>query len=189
MGLEIVLSRIIADAQAEARRIEQSGVSESGKILGEAEKSAAKLLSKAEASSKQKIASIRKSEAAKANAAVRIARMNARNSLLSEAEAGVFDELSRLPQAARKKYYSRLLKAGSKEIKPSYFYCSAQDKELISALAPSLSFAGDIPCSGGFILEDEGRKIRVDYTFEALMKKVLSGSKKALLKVLFDKNA
>jgi len=189
MGLEIVLSKVRADAQGEARRIEESGASESARILGDAKKSAEKVLSKAESSAKQKTAYMRRSELAKVNSQVRIARLNAKNGLIKDSAAAASAELSRLSNAQRKKYYSRLLKMGAKEIVPKYFYCRPEDRELISSLSQSLSFAGGIPCFGGFILEDADKRVRVDYTFEVLIEAVLSEKKKLLLKVLFDKNA
>ncbi len=187
--MEIVLSKILADAQAEARRIEASGASESAGILGAAKESAGKIVSKAESSARQKTAYMRRSELARVNSQVRIARLNAKNELIKGSAAAASTELSKLSQAQRKKYYSRLLKMGAKELEPRYFYCRAEDRELVSSLSHSLSFAGEIPCSGGFVLEDADKKIRVDYTFEALMEKILSEKKKMLLKVLFDKNA
>ena len=63
-------------------------------------------------------------------------------------------------------------------------YSSKESEEAVKKLT-SLSYAGNIDCIGGVILENEDGTIRLDFTYDSILKDVYERSLKQISDILY----
>jgi len=184
MSLDVVLEKIRSSAVGESRKVEDDAEAQAQKRISDARIEADRILAKARADTDRRIASLKKSELAAASRNLKLRLLTAKNQEAESVFAEALGRLSALSSQEKRVYYASFLKKARKEVDGFYLHCSKLDAPAFSELDPSLEVMADLE-SAGFVLENRQRTVRVDYTFERLLRQVKPLVQDDLLSVLF----
>lgn len=182
MGLEEIVKEIIAKGKNEAAKILEEGEAEASRILEEAKNQALKIKAAREEAVKREAARLRQQEISSANLEVKRNILNAKKELLDKAYEKALETLSRLPADKNARTLKSLLEKHGGE--GARIYCKESDQPLVTHLT-DLMYAGSINCLGGVIFESEDGSVRLDYTYDSLLKNVYEPSLKQISEILF----
>ncbi len=184
MGLEKVKSEVLQVAKERAESILKDARSEASNIEDQMQKRIAfereKMLEEAglvmNEMSKQELSQ---------------AKLDARNSLL-KAKKEIIDlvmskaknKLEKLPLDEKRIILENLLKKAQKEIKVKYVYCNKNDIQLVNKLCNFPISNSEI--SGGLILENEDRTVRINLSYESLLDKIKEENLIKIRDILFQ---
>jgi len=194
-GSEKLLTRILADAEADAANLARESAAEVEAILKQGEKDIAAVRelarSKAEKAEEEILARCRTN----AELDARKYALAARRALIEEAFAAAYEKLCALSGAEREKMlYDRLLAEaeGGEEILPA-----AADRAVIAGLLAKLNAAlaessrapltlseKDLAADGGFLLA--GRGYDKNCSFEAMLREVRAAEESRVAAILFS---
>ena len=182
MGLEIVVKDIMDAAQAEVTRLNREADAEASLILEDARQNAKNIIGERLAKAEDDIRKIKQQEISSANLEVKRTLLNARKELLED----VYTRAERSIAAFSPEMNEELLRsiiekneAGGKRI-----YSNAASEESVRKLS-SLEYAGNIDCLGGVVIENEDGTVRLDYTFDVILKSVNERLLKQTSDILF----
>lgn len=178
------MEKIRSSAVGESRKIEDDAEAQAQKRISDARIEADRILSKARADTDRKIASLKKSELAAASRNLKLRLLTAKNQEVEAVFAEALGRLSALSSEEKRGYYAAFLKKARREVDGFCLHCSKLDAPLFSELEPSLEVLADLD-SAGFVLENRQKTVRVDYTFERLLRQVKPLVQDDLLSVLF----
>ena len=182
MGLETVVKDITDVANAEASKINAEADTEVSNILDEARQSAKKIMGDRLAKSEDDIKKLRQQEISSANLEVKRKMLNARKEVLDKVYSQTTDLIANLPSSKNEE----LLKAIIDKYQGSgaKIYSNKDSKKLVTKLS-SLTYAGNIDCIGGVVIENEKGTIRLDYTYDIILDSVNDMSMKQISDILF----
>ncbi|MDG6244695.1 MAG: V-type ATP synthase subunit E [Methanolobus sp.] len=182
MGLEIVVKDIIDVAQAEVARLNREADAEASLIIEDARQAAKKVMGERLAMAEDDARKMRQQEISSANLEVKRTLLNARKELLED----VYTRAERSIAAFSPEKNEELLRviimkneAGGKRI-----YSNAASEEIVRKLS-SLEYAGNIDCLGGVVIENEDGTVRLDYTYDVILKSVSEQLLKQTSDILF----
>ena len=169
MGLETVVKDIMDAAQAEVTQLDSEADAEATAILDEAKQSAKKIMGESLAKAEDDIKKIRQQEISSANLEVKRTLLNARKDVLEKVYTQTEESIAAFSPEKNKELLTALLEkygASGKRI-----YSNAESEEIVKELS-SLEYAGNIECLGGVIIENEDGTVRLDYTYDVILKSV-----------------
>jgi len=172
MGLETVVKDIVDAANAEVSRIKAETDAEVLQIIEEAKDEAKRIMGKR----------MKQQEISSANLEVKRTLLNARKGTLEEVYDRSFEVISSLPEAKDKELLKIILM--NNESKGKRIYSNAKSEKLVRELS-SLEYAGNINCAGGVVIENEDGTIRLDYTYDVILKGVNEQFLKQTSDILF----
>lgn len=185
MSLDVVMEKIRSSAVGESRKIEDMAEAQAQKRIDEARIEAERILSRARADTDRRISSLKKSELASANRNLKLKLLTAKNQEVEALFAEALGRLSALSSDEKREYYGPFLRKARREVDGFYLHCAKLDSPLFSELDSSLEGVADLESSAGFILENRQRTVRVDYTFERLLRQIKPLIQDDLLSILF----
>jgi V/A-type H+-transporting ATPase subunit E len=182
MGLETVVKDIMDTAEADVSKIKAETDSEVLQIIEEAKDNAKRILGESLAKAEDDIKKMRQQEISSANLEVKRTLLNARKEILEEVYNRAFETVSSLSEAKNKELLGAIITKN--EAQGKKIFSNAKSEKLVRELS-SLEYAGNIDCAGGVIIENEEGNIRLDYTYDVILKSVNERSLKQTSDILF----
>ena len=182
MGLETVVKDIMDVANVEASRINTEADAEASSILDEARQNAKKIMGDRLAKTEDDIKKLRQQEISSANLEVKRTMLNARKEVLDNVYSQSVDIITDLQSSKNEE----LLKAIIDKYQGSgaKIYSNKDSEKLVTKLS-SLTYAGNIDCIGGVVIENEDGTIRLDYTYDVILESANDKSMKQISDILF----
>ncbi len=172
MGLENVIDEIISQAEKQKQEIIDQGKQEAKKIVDEAMRKGNEQAKKFDEETRRIIGETKKMELSAGNIKTHKMMLEAKKSILDEVYNQVIEKVSKIDSSKRKEILHKLVERAEKELEDAKFvYCAGRDKELVSDMK-GLKFGGEIDCIGGVIVENSSKTIKINYTFDVLLKDV-----------------
>ncbi|MBO4302139.1 V-type ATP synthase subunit E [Methanosarcinaceae archaeon] len=181
MGLEIVLKDIAEGAQAEKQRIEAEAKTASEEIIEEARQTARESLGSRLAEVEENLEKQRQQVLSSANLEVKRTMLNKRKALLDQVYDQALESIKTLPAEKNEEYLKILIEKYGQN--GSVIYSNADSEAVVRKLS-DLKYGGNIDCIGGIIVENEDGTIRLDYTYDLILKSVYDRSLKSISDIL-----
>ncbi|MCS3923373.1 V-type ATP synthase subunit E [Methanosalsum natronophilum] len=182
MGLEPVLNDIKEASKDEVSKIQQEADEEATRILDEARQKAKKIKGDRLLKAEEDIDNMRRQELSSAKLDVKRIILNVKKEMPDEVFDKALESLSHLSPEKNEEYLKTIL---DKQAENGTKVYSNKESEPIVKKLTSLEYAGNIDCVGGVIIEDEDGKVRLDYTYESILKEVNERSLKEISDILF----
>lgn len=181
MGLEIVVKDIQEGARAEVSRIKAEGDAKASEIITEAKELQKKMLGDSLAKAEEDLQSLHQQVISSANLEVKRITLNKRKELLDTVYNQTVEKIKSMPASKKED----LLKAILNKYKASgaRVYSSKESEETVKKLT-SISYAGNINSIGGVVLENEDGTVRLDFTYDSILKSVYERSLKQISDIL-----
>lgn len=182
MGLEIVVKDIRDAAEAEAGRLDREAEAEASVILEDARQTAKKIIGERLAQAEDDVRKTRQQEISSANLEVKRTLLNTRKGLLDEVYEKAEMSIATFSPEKNKELLGAIIRKN--ESYGKRIYSNAASEKLVRELS-SLEYAGNIDCLGGVIIENEDRTVRLDYTYDVILKSVNEQLLKQTSDILF----
>lgn len=182
MGLDIVIKDIQSGAQAEVSRIKAEGDAKASEILNEAREAQKKMLGDSLAKAEEDLQNLHQQVISSANLEVKRIMLNKRKDLLEQVYSKAFESIKSMPASKVEELLKVLIEKHGAEGARIY---SAKNSEAVVKKLSSLSYADNIDCVGGIVLENEDKTIRLDYTYDSIFKNVYERSLKQISDLLY----
>ncbi len=182
MGLEIVVKDIQEGAQAEVSRINTEGEAKASEIINEAKEAQKKMLGDSLAKVEEDLQKMHQQVISSANLEVKRISLNKRKELLDKVYNQALESIESMPVSKNEELLKYLI--DKYESSGAKVYSSADSEELVKKLS-SLTYAGNIKSIGGIVLENEDGTIRLDFTYDSILKNVYERSLKQISDTLY----
>jgi V/A-type H+/Na+-transporting ATPase subunit E len=182
MGLETVIKDIMGAAQAEVNMINADADAEVSQILDDARQTAKEIMGNRLAKAEDDIKRLRQQEISSANLEVKRTMLNARKEVLDTAYNNAVESIVSLPEAKQEELLKAII--DNNESNGKKIYSNKDSEELVKKLS-SLEYAGNINTIGGVVIENEDGTIRLDYTYDIILKNVNEQTLKQTSDILF----
>lgn len=182
MGLEVVVKDIIDVAKAEADRMDREAEAEASVILEDARQTAKKIIGERLALAEDDVRKTRQQEISSANLEVKRTLLNTRKGLLDEVYARAEKSIAAFSPEKNEKLLGAIIQKN--EANGKRIYSNAASEKLVRKLS-SLEYAGNIDCLGGVVIENEDGTVRLDYTYDVILKSVNEQLLKQTSDILF----
>lgn len=182
MGLETVIKDIMDASQAKVTMINAEADAEVSQILDDAKQSAKKIMGDRLAKAEDDIKRLRQQETSSANLEVKRAMLNARKEVLDKVYNNAVESIVALPAEKQEELLKAIIEQN--EGNGNKIYSNKDSEELVRKLS-SLEYAGNVDCIGGVVIENDDGTIRLDYTYDIILKNVNEQSLKQTSDILF----
>lgn len=182
MGLEIVVKDIMDSAKAEVSKLEREADAEASLILEDARQNAKKIIGERLAKAEDDIQKMRQQEVSSANLEVKRTLLNARKELLEDVYTRAERSISAFSSEKNEELLRSIIK--NNEASGKRIYSNAASEKIVKKLS-SLEYAGNIDCLGGVVIENEDGTVRLDYTYDVILKGVNEQLLKQTSDILF----
>lgn len=182
MGLETVVKDILDVAQNEKSEINAGADAEVSRIIDEARQTAKKIMGESLSKAEDDIKKIRQQEISSSNLEVKRAILNARKEVLENVYQQVVEKIATLSPSKNEELLKTIIE--KQQGNGSRIYSNRDSEDIVKRLS-SLEYAGNIECIGGVVIENEDGTIRLDYTYDLLLRNVNDQSLKQLSGILF----
>ena len=118
-----------------------------------------------------------------ANLEVKRIRLNKRKELLDQVYDKTIESIKSMPASKDEKLLSVSDRRSMKPKASGSILTKTQ--KLLSKKLSSLSYAGNIDCIGGIVLENEDGTVRLDFTYDSILKNVYERSLKQISDILY----
>lgn len=192
MSLESVAEDIREQARAEAEEIRDAAEAEAEELIAEAEADAEELLERREREVERQVSQEREQGRSSANLEAKQLRLRARREALDDVKAAVEDRLESLAGEEREQLTEVLLDAAVDEFDPDerlVVHGREADADLLDALvsdADRLKLGEPRSCLGGVVVEGTTSSVRVDNTFDAVLRDVWDDNLRTISDSLFE---
>ncbi|MBP2031042.1 V/A-type H+-transporting ATPase subunit E [Methanohalophilus levihalophilus] len=182
MGLETVIKDIIDVAEAKVSETNAGAEAEASEIMEAARQSAKKIMGDRMAQAESDIQRMKKQEVSSANLEVKRTMLNARKDVLERVYEQAVEIISSMPESKQEDLLKAILEAN--ESSGTRIYSNKESEELVKRLS-SLEYAGNIDCVGGVIIENEEATVRLDFTYDIILKRVYEQNLRQTSDILF----
>jgi len=184
MGLEAVKEEIIMHSKGQANSLIAEARKEANKIMKETEKKIEEMKEKSEAETKRILDTIKRQESTSAEMENKKMLLEAKKEIIDLVMSKAKNKLEKLPLDEKRIILENLLKKAQKEIKVKYVYCNKNDIQLVNKLCNFPISNSEI--SGGLILENEDRTVRINLSYESLLDKIKEENLIKIRDILFQ---
>jgi vacuolar-type H+-ATPase subunit E/Vma4 len=178
MGIEEVKKEILDNARKQAKQILKEAEREREGILKSAESRVDVIKEKLDREAENTIAQYRTMVLAEANSQVKKQRLVLERELVNEVFKQSKEELKKLNIKKREQHLKKILQS---KFKFNKVYCSIKDSALLKKYKPLQA-----EIIGGAILENKEGDIRVDVSYETLLKSIKQDNLAEIAKILFS---
>lgn len=182
MGLDIVVKDIQEGARAEVSRIQAEGDAKASEILNEAKESQKKMLGDSLAKAEEDLQNLHQQVISSANLEVKRITLNKRKELLDKVYSQTIEAIKSMPTSKREELLKHIIT--KYEASGSRIYSPKESEEIVKKLT-SLTYAGSIVSIGGVVLENEDGTVRLDFTYDSILKNVYERSLKQISDILY----
>jgi len=184
MGLEEVVGDILAAGRSRTEALLGEARAERDRILSEAREKARLLKEARLREAVQAASQLRARELAAAELEVKRARLEMERALLDEVDARSRERVAALPQKEDEGLLAALF---TRSAVPGYRLYSADQNEAFLRARSSVPYAGTVECLGGFVLESPDGTVRVDLTYDTLLREVGDRMMREIYDLLFSR--
>jgi V/A-type H+-transporting ATPase subunit E len=196
MSLETVVEDIRDEARARAEEIRQEGESRAEEIVAEAEAEAERIREEREREVERSIEQEREQTLSSAKLEAKQKRLEARRDVLEDVRDRVEAELADLSGDRREELTRALVDDAAEEFDADddvEVYGAAGDEALLTSVLSddgyeNFSYAGEVDCLGGVVVESGRSRVRVNNTFDSVLEEVWEDNLKAVSSRLFDED-
>ncbi len=181
MGLEIVLNDITEGAKADVQRINDEAKSVSDLIIEEARQASKEALGSRLAEVEEKLEQQRQQVLSSANLEVKRIALNKRKTLLDQVYDQALERIEDLPASKDEEYLKALIEANEKD--GHRIYSNKKSEKIVKKLS-SLEYGGNIDCIGGIVIENKEGTVRLDFTYDLIIKSAYDRSLKSISDIL-----
>lgn len=182
MGLDNVVNDILEQARSEVAAIEKAADEEVAAIINEAKAKADEMAQKRQAEVDAQIDRMHRQEISSAHLDIKRAALNAKKDVLDSVYQTVMDEISSMPDGKNADLLKAIIdKYGSSGTR---IYSNGRDAKLVQEMS-ELTFAGEIDCLGGVVIENDDGTVRLDYTYDTILADVSEQNLKPVSDILF----
>lgn len=187
MPLEPVLDEIQRRGEETIKKIKKEAQEEADRIVEEAKREAEEILKKARIEAEKDGVALRKQEISAITLEMKRELLNRQKEIVEQVFDLLRQKVKNMDEATRKELIKKLL---SKNSSPGMLVYSQKEdekitKDVIKELKLDLKYAGNIECIGGVILDDPKGEIRINLTFDELLKQVYDQKLADVSKILF----
>jgi len=182
MGLDIVIKDIQSGAQAEGSRIKAEADAKVSEILNEARDAQKKMLGDNLAQAEEDLKNLNQQVISSANLDVKRIRLNKRKELIDQVYNKTLESIKSMPAPKAEKLLSILIE--KHEAEGARIYSNKNSEAIVKKLS-SLSYAGNIDCIGGIVLENDDGTVRLDFTYDSILKNVYERALKQISDTLY----
>jgi len=182
MGLDIVVKDIQEGARAEVSRIKAEGDAKASEILNEAKEVQKKMLGDSLAKVEEDLQKLHQQVISSANLEVKRITLNKRKDLLDKVYSQSVESIKSMPASKKEELLKHII--NKYEASGARIYSSKASEETVKKLS-SLTYAGNIDSIGGVVLENEDRTVRLDFTYDSILKNVYERSLKQISDILY----
>ncbi len=187
MPLDKVIQEIYQKGDEEVKRIKEEAEAEAKRIVDEAQEKAKDILRKAREDAEREAEALRRREISSVSLEMKRLMLNKQKEILDEVFEFLKKRIKEMDLETKRKLLRRLIEANATE--GMRVYSAREDEELvkniINELKLNLSYAGNIDCLGGVILESPDGEIVVDLTFDKILSRVQELKVGEVSKILF----
>ena len=181
MGLEIVLNDITEGAKADVQRINDEAKTTSDLIIEEARQASKEALGSRLAEVEERLEQQRQQVLSSASLEVKRIVLNRRKSLLDQVYDQALEQVKNLPAGKDEEYLKVLIEANESD---GYRIFSNEKSENFVKKNSSLEYGGNINCIGGIVIENEEGTVRLDFTYDVILKIAYDRSLKSISDIL-----
>jgi len=186
MPLEAVIEEIQKIGEEEIRKIKEEAKNEAEKIISDAKAEAEEILRKAKEEAEKEAERYKKQEISSVNLEMKRLLLNKKKEILEEVIKIVEDRIRKMDPDTKRKLLENLIKSNADG--EMVVYSNKDDeplvREIISGMS-NLKYGGNIDCLGGVILESIDGEVRINLTFDELLKQLYDQKMSEVSKILF----
>ena len=182
MGLEIVVKDIQEGASAEVSRIKAEGDAKASEIINEAKEVQKKTLGDSLAKAEEDLQNLHQQVISSANLEVKRITLNKRKDLLDKVYVQTVEKIKSMPASKKEELLKNII--NKYEASGARVYSSKDSEDIVKKLT-SISYAGNLDAIGGIVLENEDGTVRLDFTYDAILKNVYERSLKQISDILY----
>lgn len=183
MGLDEVAEEILSAGRAAARSVVKEAETESERLLAEAREKARAAGEERLRQAEKRARQLRVQELAAAELEGKRARLAMEREMLEAAAAQARELLASLPREQDERMLLEILKRHSA---PGYRVFSAKKNEPFLRAMPSLEYGGNVKCLGGILFENRDGSVRMDFTYDTMLRDVVEHNMKEIARILFS---
>ncbi len=184
MGIEKAIQELLRETKKKNSIIISEGEKEAQAIISKAEEKARKIREEKEKEAHNEIQKNRQQELSFAELEARKIVFNIKEELLDKVHNDALKRLAELPRKEREKRLKALIVSGTKDIAKGSIYSNKEDADFVKKAA-DLKFSGEIECTGGILIENEDKTIRLDYRTEIILNEIWKDSLEEISRILF----
>jgi len=182
MGLDEMVADIDAAAAAEAGAMLKEAAGEKDRLLAEAKERARRMMEDRLAEAERQIAQIRMRESSGAELEVKRARLAMERQLLSEASEAAHQRISALMGPQDEELLGAIL--GHHGVRGSKIFGARKNESYLQTRL-EYTYAGNIDCIGGVLFESPDGLVRMDFTYDAILRELVERTTKDIYDILF----
>lgn len=185
MGLEKVKQEILEKAQKEASEILDAASAEARTIAKSAEKQAQESEKRAQDDAEKAAEAMKKKGLASAELELQKQALSLKSGLMEAVFSEARKKLKHLGEKKRQAHVRALLESAMKEIDIALVQCNASDAAVLEG--GRLKIVKNDSIAGGIIAESADGRLRVDYSYDALLEQARSKVLNNVARTLFEK--
>jgi len=186
MALEVLIEEIRKKGEEEIKKIREEAEKEAEQIIAEAKEKAEDILKKAKEDAEKEAERLRRQEISGVNLEMKRLMLNKRKEALESVFEIVKDRIKQMDSDTKRRLVENLIKKNA--VGEMVIYSSKDDepivREVISGMS-ELRYGGNIDCLGGVILESLDGEVRINLTFDELLKQLYEQKMGEVSKILF----
>lgn len=191
MSLDTVVEDIREEARERAEEIRDDADAEAADIIEEAEADAKDIREEAREEAERQIKQEREQARSSAKLEAKQKRLEARRDMLGQVYDEVEAQLADLESDRREELTRALLDAALEEFNDETLevYGRSDDEDLLTEILAdyeNCTYAGDVDCLGGVVVEGTTSNVRVNNTFDSTLETVWESNLQSISQNLFE---
>ena len=182
MGLDEVAGEILAAGRAAADAVIKEAESEAARLTAEARERARLIREEKLEQAEKRARQLRVQELAAAELEGKRARLVMEREMLEAAAEQARAMMAALPKEQDERLLSEIL---AKYSAPGYRVFAAKKNEPFLRAMPSVEYGGNINRLGGILFESRDGSVRMDYTYDSMLRDMVERSMKEISRLLF----
>jgi len=186
MPLDAVIEEIRKKGGEQVQAIKEEARKEADAIIAEAKSKAEEILARAKEAAEKEAERLRRQEISSVNLEMKRLLLNKRKEALEEVFKTVEDRVMKMDSETKKKLIENLIKKSA--VSEAVVYSNKDDEPIVRGVIsgmPGLKYGGNIECKGGVILESPDGEVRVNLTFDDMLKQLYEDKMSEISKILF----
>lgn len=186
MSAEKIIQLINKDAESEIKNILDEAKKQAKIIIENSKKEAKKQAEIIISNGEKNSENIKRILIAKANQETKHEIMNTKETIIGESLSQAYSEITKIKEENYKIIITKLMKNSIKKIGEDCKIFISRDIDKVIANNLNLTVIGSIDAAGGFIAVSNDGKIKLDNTFDAIMKRKNDKIREKVGKTLFS---
>ena len=186
MGLEKIISKILADSKAKEQSIISGAQKESKVLIADAKNKKAEILDSYQKKADEMISQMRIREEAGMEIDVNKKMLSIQREILDTSFDSLLEHFKNLPDDRKKTLYSAMIEKMRQEITTGTIHCRKGEERLFSGLS-GYTMGQPIDTIGGFLVENSDGSLFFDMRFEALLRDIWVRNLKEISEILFPR--